>query len=415
MMARAVGRRRSFLFLQGCTSPFFGRLADKLANRGHAVSRINFNVGDAVYWGSRPAWNFRDGVESLPAFLEERIRAASISDVVMLGDTRPVHLPVPAIASSFGVRVHVLEEGYFRPNWLTLECGGINGNSPLPRDPDWYRRVGPGLPDLGDGEPVSNPVALLALDEAIYHLPNLANPLLFPGYRTHRPFISGVEFFGWGRRFARLPLHQRADKARIAALISGPDPFFLLPLQLDSDTQITVHSPFATMAEVIEAVMKSFATYAEPVARLVIKNHPLDTGLFDYARLVRGLELRFDVAGRVHYLEAGHLPTLLAHARGVVTVNSTVGTSALFHRRPTIALGKATYGLPGLTFQGPLDRFWRDSVAPDVDLFRAFRRTVIHAAQVNGGFYTRDGIALGVENCLRMLEPDQSPLEQLLR
>ena len=268
------------------------RLADRLANRGHAVSRINFNAGDAVYWGSRPAWNFRESVESLPGFLEEKFRAGSVTDVIMLGDTRPVHIPAPSVAARFGARIHVLEEGYFRPNWLTLERDGINGNSRLPRDPDWYRRVGPSLPDLGDGHPVSNPVGLLALHEMIYHLPNLANPLLFPGYRTHRPCISGVEFAGWGRRFARLPLRQRADKACIESLIAVGEAFFLLPLQLDSDSQITVHSPFSTIAGVIETVMKSFSAHAPESARLVIKNHPLDTGLVDYARLIEELERR---------------------------------------------------------------------------------------------------------------------------
>jgi capsular polysaccharide export protein len=147
----------------------------------------------------------------------------------------------------------------------------------------------------------------------------------------------------------------------------------------------------------------------------VIKNHPLDTGLVDYAGLIDGLGQRFDLDGRVHYLETGHLPTLLARARGVITVNSTVGTSAMFHRCPTIALGSAVYDLPGLTFQGPLDQFWREGAAPDPALFRAFRNTVIHTTQVNGGFYSRQGMALAVENCRRMLEPDRSPLEELLQ
>ncbi len=412
---RPVRGLRSFLFLQGCTSPFFGCLADRLASRGHLVSRINFNVGDAVYWGSRPAWNFRAPVERLPGFLEEKFRSGNLTDVIMLGDTRPIHLPVPSIAARFGVRVHVLEEGYFRPNWLTLERDGINGNSRLPKDPDWYRHVGRGLPDLGDGHSVGNPVGLLALHELAYHLPNLANPMLFPGYRTHRPYVSGIEFAGWGRRFARLPFHQRRDRARIEHLIAGPEPFFLLPLQLDSDSQIRLHSPLPTMAGVIEAVMKSFSGHAPTDARLLIKNHPLDTGLVDYAQLIAELEGRFGLNGRVDYVETGHLPTLLAHARGVITVNSTVGTSAMVHRRPTIALGKAIYDVPGLTFQGPLDRFWREGAPPDPDLFRAFRKAVIHMAQVNGGFYTREGIALGVENCARVLEPERSPRDELLR
>jgi capsular polysaccharide export protein len=45
-------------------------------------------------------------------------------------------------------------------------------------------------------------------------------------------------------------------------------------------------------------------------------------------------------------------------------------------------------------------------------LFRAFRNTVIHATQVNGDFFTRDGIALAIDGCGRMLA-ERSPLEDL--
>lgn len=405
--------KRSFLFLQGCTSPFFGCLGGRLEERGHRVSRINFNIGDVVYWGRGGAWNFRDPAEALPAFLEKKFRSVGFTDVVMLGDTRPVHRLALPEARRFGARVWVFEEGYFRPNWLTLEEGGINGHSRLPRDPDWYREVGARLPEAGEGVPVRNPVRLLAAHELAYHLPNLANPLVFPGYRTHRPHVSAVEFFGWARRLSRLPLFQRRDNARIERLAARREAFYLLPLQLDSDSQIGEHSAFSGMREVIERVMQSFALHAAGDARLVIKNHPLDTGFVDYARLIGELAKRFGVGGRVDYLESGHLPTLLTHARGVVTVNSTVGTSALVHQCPMIVLGKAVYDLPGLTFQGGLDEFWRSGSPPDDALFRLFRNTVIHAVQVNGGFYSRQGIALGAENALRILEPERAPLDAL--
>ncbi|MGE0558039.1 MAG: capsule biosynthesis protein [Burkholderiales bacterium] len=404
---------RSFLFLQGCTSFFFGRLADRLRSRGHAVSRINFNAGDAVYWGARPAWNFRDGLAALPEFMAEKFRAGNITDVVMLGDTRPVHVPALAIAARCGVRVHVYEEGYFRPSWLTLERGGINGYTRLPRDPAWYRTAATRLPEAGAGVHVPNPVSLLAWHEACYHLPNLANPLLYPGYRTHRPQVSAVEFAGWGRRFAVLPLHQRRDAACIARLAGGREPFYVFPLQLDSDSQIAVHSPFDRISDALWQVVQSFAQHAPGDTRLVIKNHPLDTGFGHFGRRVRRLAGHFHIAGRVDYLETGHLPALLEHARGMVTINSTAGTAALALGCPTLALGKAVYDLPGLTFQGPLDAFWREASPPDAALFRAFRNVVMYTTQVNGGFYTRQGMELAVENSMRLLEPERSLLEEL--
>jgi capsular polysaccharide export protein len=43
---------------------------------------------------------------------------------------------------------------------------------------------------------------------------------------------------------------------------------------------------------------------------------------------------------------------VLAPAAGVVTVNSTAGLQALREGKPVVALGRALYDMPGLTFQG---------------------------------------------------------------
>ena len=96
-----------------------------------------------------------------------------------------------------------------------------------------------------------------------------------------------------------------------------------------------------------------------------------------------------------------------------MTVNSTVGLSALQRGRPTKALGRAVYDVPGLTYQGPLDDFWRSPPPPDAALCRAFRNVVVHATQINGGFYTSEAIALALRSWRRLLEP-QSRLEALL-
>ncbi len=405
---------RSFLFLQGCTSPFFGKLADALRARGHAISRINFNVGDAVYWARRPAWSFRESITALPAFLDEKFHAGKVTDVIMLGDTRPVHVPAHDAALRCGARVHVFEEGYFRPSWLTLERWGINGYSRLPRDPDWFFDVAPHVPDLGDGVNIQNPLWLLALHEALYHLPNIFNPILFPGYHTHRPQVSVSEFSGWSRRYAILPFHKRKDQACVNRLLSKRSNFFVFPLQLDSDSQISVHSPIENMEDAIWQVLHSFANNAPADCRLVLKNHPLDTGLINFSHHVRQLAEHFDISDRVDYLETGHLPDLLASASGMVTVNSTAGTAALGLGCPTIALGTAVYDFAGLTFQGSLDEFWRESCPPDPRLFDAFRKVTLHTTQVNGGFYTNTGMGLAIQNSLDRLVADRSPLEEFL-
>lgn len=405
---------RTFLFLQGGSSLFFGALADRLVADGHGVRRVNFTGGDRAFWGTRPAVDFRGRLEELPAWYEDRFRAWGVSDVVLYGDRRPVHEPAIALGRRRGLRVHVFEEGYFRPWLVTLERGGVTGSSPLPRDPDWYREVGARLPDQGYGRPFTSGFAARATHDVAFEISNLANPLLFPRYRTHVPYNRWIGYGAHLRRFAAYPFHASRDRALIARLARESAPLFVLPLQLESDVQIRHYSPLPTMASLIEHVMRSFARSAPAGARLVIKNHPLDPGFVNYDRLVARLGRELAVAGRVDYVDTGDASALVNRARGIVTVNSTVGTSSLALGLPVITLGTALYNMPGLTFQGPLDAFWTDAAPPDAELFRRYRNTVIHATQLNGGFYSSTARALAVGNCLRLLMPERSPLEDLL-
>lgn len=405
---------RAFLFLQGVCSPFFARLADQLKADGHRVYRINFNGGDAAYWGLRPHWSYRGKAERLREFLAHKYQRYGITDQILFGDSRPVHRPAVKLADSLGIRTHVFEEGYFRPYWVTLEREGVNGRSLLPRDPDWFWEVGRQLSDYGDGEPFTSPFWVRASHDVAYHVASASNPLLYPGYHIHAPVSAPVEYAGYIKRFTKLRFVRGSDDAQVQALITGAVPYYLLPLQLNSDAQIRDHSNFDDMAGVLETVLASFARHAPGYTRLVIKNHPLDMGLMNYPRLLARLARDFDLAGRIDFLESGDLMRLIQKSHGVVTVNSTVGALAVGLRCPTIALSDAIYNLPRLTFQGGLDDFWRHAEKPDAELFRRFRNTVIHTTQINGGFYSHSGMAMAVANSRRMLEPDVSPLEALL-
>lgn len=409
-----MSQKRSFLFLQGVSSPFFASLADQLKADGHRIYKINFNAGDWLYWGFRPGCNYRGPVSGLRDFLDDKYRKFGITDQILFGDRRPVHRPAVDHGEARGVRTHVFEEGYFRPYWVTLEREGVNGHSLLPRDPDWFWDVGARLPDYGGGQPFHSPFIFRAVHDVVYHAAGFWNPLFFHRYRTHAPFNACIQYIGYAYRLPMLRFYALRDRVLMDALVRGGTPFFLLPLQLGSDAQIRDHSRFDDMAGVMEFVMESFARYAPVEARLVIKNHPLDTGLVNYPKIIGKLSDRFGLSGRVDYLETGDMVALLQHARGMVTVNSTVGALSLGYNCPTISLSDPIYNLPGLTFQGGLDDFWREGHMPDAELFRRFRNAVIHTTQVNGGFYCRKGIELAVQNSLRMLEPERSPLEELL-
>lgn len=405
--------KRRFLFLQGVCSPFFMRLASRLRADGHEVFRVNFNAGDVAYWRG-PAFAFRGRLSELSGFLDGIYREYGITDQILFGDRRPVHRPAVDHGEACGVRTHVFEEGYFRPYWVTLEREGVNGHSLLPRDPDWFWSVGGDLAWEEKTVAFGSQFSIRAAHDVLYHVAGAFNPLLFPRYQTHAPMSAPVEYLGYIRRFGLLPGWKKRDKALIADLVAGGQPYYVLPLQLNSDAQIRDHSRFSGMEEVIEYVMASFARHAPVASRLVIKNHPLDMSLQGYDGVIWRLAREFGLEGRVDYLETGNLERLVEHCSGVVTVNSTVGAISLAHGRPTTTLSDPIYNLPGLTFQGALDAFWREGEPPNDELFRRFRNAVIHTTQVNGGFYCRQGIDLTISNCVEVLEAQTSPLEALL-
>ena len=399
--------------LQGVCSPFFAALSDALVAEGHQAGHVCFNAGDWLYRMPRPARHYRGKAEGLAEWLPAVFDEQALTDLVVFGDQRPVHRPAIALARERGIRVHVFEEGYFRPFWVTLERGGVNAHTALPKDPDWYRRTAARLPDRPAPTKFRSPFIKRAFHDVVYHMAGLANPVAYPGYRNHAPVIAPVEYTGYIGRFARLPFWRRHDAHRITELLESAQPYYVLPLQLNGDAQIREHSRFENMLAVISWVVRSFSHHAPGDTTLVIKNHPLDMGLTHYRRFIARTAAECGVAGRVMYLESGDLNALLQGAAGTVTVNSTVGAVSLEHGCPTLALADPIYNLPGMTWQGPLDAFWTEAERPDVELVRAFRKVVVHGTQINGGFYCRDGIALCVRNALPVLTADQSPLEQL--
>jgi capsular polysaccharide export protein len=122
---------RSFLFLQGMATRFFERLGQALIGRGHAVYRVNFNGGDRAFWRLPGAVDFRGRPEEWPGFLDRLIIDRAISDIILFGDCRPLHRAAIRVAEARALRIHVVEEGYLRPDWITFEEGGVNGHSAL--------------------------------------------------------------------------------------------------------------------------------------------------------------------------------------------------------------------------------------------------------------------------------------------
>lgn len=398
---------RTFLFLQGPHGSYFARLGGALAARGHRVHRINLCGGDRHDWPG-PATNYRGTRRNWPTFFDDFIVDHDVTDLVLFGDCRPAHSSAHGMAQLRGVRVHVVEEGYLRPDFVTLEEGGVNGHSPMPRDPHWFRAEAARLPDIPNLPPVPSSFRR-RVDETMRHL--LATAIqkpLFPFYRNHRPLSSATEGLGWLLRSAVGPIERRRSQQAMERL--GDKPFFLLPLQLNSDYQIRVHSPFGDMRAALRFIIKSFAKAAPVETHLLVKRHPLDAGLIPWRRITRALARTYGVADRVHYISDGDIANVLPPSLGAVMVNSTAGTLALNLGKPVAVLGHAVYDIAGVVHQGPLDAFWGAPEAPDAELWSAVRRVIIDRSLVRGSFLSEEGLAMLVENAVPRLTAPLPPL-----
>ncbi|WP_177198548.1 capsule biosynthesis protein [Novosphingobium sp. CF614] len=396
--------RRNILLLQGLMGPLFRHVGLALIGAGHAVHKVNFNGGDRLFWRLPNGIDYRGSLEDWPATLERLIRERGITDVMLFGDCRPQHSLATPVCRRLGIPVHVFEEGYIRPDWVTLELGGVNGNSALPRDPQWYRESAARLPPVPEHRPVPSSFRRRAMEAVAYNAADVLTRWYYPYWENHRPWHPLVEGMGWLRKLRHKKDAIARSQALLARLETQEQDYFLFPLQLDSDAQIRLHSSFAGIADALQLVIQSFAAHAPASMRLVVKEHPLDNGVRNWRGETATLAAFFGVGDRVDYMEVGDIVPVAERARGVVTINSTSGTLALVLGVPVIALGQAIYDIPDITFQDGLDAFWKDPGRPDADTFAAFRRVLVDRCLVAGGFFSEEALDKVTQGVIARLE-----------
>jgi len=388
-------RPRTFLFLQGPISHFFPRLADLLeaANPSFRVLRINLNVGDWLFWRRPGAINYRGRLEAWPDFIEAFIAEHGVTDVLLLGEQRDYHKAAAAAATRHGAQVIATDFGYLRPDWITFELDGLTGASRFPRDPDAVRALARATPKIDFTPLYRDPFWSTAGKDILYHMSASLFWFLYPFYQTHHKSHPVATYLGSGLRMLLQNRRTRHATAEIAAAEAHAGPVFVLPLQMARDFSIRAYSRFEGLEAAIEEIVASFARHAPADARLVVKVHPLDPGLTNWRKILRGIAGRHGVDERAIYIDGGDLARLFRAADGVVVVNSTAGLTALQLGAPTIALGQAIYDIPGMTAGKDLDAFWRAPTKPDAELVDDFATAIAGAVLVRGSYYSEPGVS----------------------
>lgn len=402
-MTHGDDQARVCLFLQGPPGSFARTVADQLDRIGCTTLRINLCAGDWLNWHDRRCHAYRGRLADWPNWLEEFCRTHGVTDIVYYADRLPYHAAALEVGERLGLTCTTYEFGYLRPDWITVERNGMSAHSLFPNDPDKIRRAADGLPAI-DRQPLYKyPWSVEAFNEVVFNMANVVAAWTYPGYERDKLYHPLIDYLSNIPRLAMARSRDRVASHLIDDVIGVGLPYFVFPLQLQSDYQLRYNSQYDHIGDAAEDVIESFARAAPVSARLVFKLHPLDNGMEPWRKILRTLARRYGVKKRVYVIDGGNLDHLLRHASGALTINSTTGIHALRVGCATKVLGIALYDIDGLTCQKPLDAFWREGTQPDPELLEALERVLAATIQVKGCFYTEDGRLAAAEVMARRI------------
>ncbi|MEX0369747.1 MAG: capsule biosynthesis protein [Tateyamaria sp.] len=407
---------RVFLFLQGPHGPFFHRLGTMLRRAGATVWRVGFNAGDRAFWFHPSSYiPYRGKADDWPETFAQLVDSKGVTDIVLYGDVRPIHAQAVAEAKRRGLTVHVFEEGYMRPYWVTYERGGSNGHS---------RLMEMSVPDMQAALALSDMEAPLPPGHwgdmrqhvfygALYHWFVMFRNGDYRNFQPHRALTVAREFQLYLKRLLLMPVHTLDRIQATMRIRYGGFPYHLALLQLEHDSSFQEHSPFDTMPEFLDLVIRGFAEGAPAHHHLVIKAHPLEDGRTPIRKTIRTLSRTLDLQGRVHYVRGGKLAQLLNDARSAVTVNSTAAQQVLWRGIPLKVFGKAVFAKPEFVSDQALPDFFAGATRPDNRAYKDYRRYLLETSQIPGGFYSARGRRQLLRQVVDMMLSPEDPYDAL--
>jgi len=380
---------KNILLLQGPMGFFFKRLDSIFRKQGANTFSIGFNAGDQFFSSRHNFIPYKDTRENWAGFIEEFLHTHHIDQIYLFGDCRFYQSQAIQVAKVLDLEVFVFEEGYLRPNYITLEKFGVNNFSKVCRDRRFYDQLD--LEKLPHRTPnnVHFKASEMIFSAMFYYFLGNIFGFRYPNYVHHRGFSGFREAFFGIRNFLRKQKYKITEKNLLKTLVlDRKKQYFFVPLQTHNDSQILKHSGYGSIEKFIIEVIESFAKHAQEEDFLLFKHHPVDRGRKRYCCFIQSQARKYGIEHRVNVVHDLYLPTCLQNAKGTITINSTVGLSSLYHKTPVITLGYALYDIEGLTNKGvALDDFWRSQIQPDELLFDKFRRYLIKNTQLNGSFY----------------------------
>lgn len=381
---------KNLLMLQGPIGPLFDRVTDWKIKQKTNCYRIAFNAGDVLHCRALKPARYTETIAEWPQYLRRYIKENAIDTVLLFGQTRRFHQAAAMICRSMKVTLLVMEEGYIRPGFITLEQDGVNAHSStlknysLSPNFDIQKNIA--------SNPSRHHFLMGSLHAMTYYTALLIKKNKFPNYQHHRetnplPYIVHWLKSGVKKLTKTLPDSRFVKKLNEAS-------YFFVPLQLDTDAQVINHSDFESCINFLQFVMDSFAKNTSGNTQLVIKQHPLARGENSTEKFALAHAKVLGIENRVTFLYEGHIPTLIKHSAGVITINSTVGLQAIYQTKPLKVLGNAVYENPLVTDSKPLNQFWQAPMPPYSAVARNLHNSLRILTQAPAAIYAPRSVPL---------------------
>ncbi len=395
---------RRLLFVGAPFGGFFRRIAKELEAQQSTIWRACFTGGDLLDTAPQNRIIFNGKNEDWPAFITDFMVKNHIDGVVTFNDALPRNHAALTCATKLGISRYVLENGYLRPHWVTLERNGVNGHSRLPRDPAYYEQHKSVQRSYTAFKFRMRPHVINTIKYFIASIvlsPFIAFDKSYYGVSVWKQARGYIREYWW-----RMTHKEDETISEIEAVDHSKTKVFSFLLQKPGDLQLVVHSKYGSNNGFVKEVVESFANHAPKPSILIIKQHPLDYGIEKTPKMIKALIRDLGLETRVFFLRKTSIDIVLKQTDGMVTINSTGGLAAIENGLPVICLGTAFYDMEGLTFQHGLNRFWAQCQAPEAAWVHKFTSYLKSTSQLNGGFHTKQALDILMPQLVKMLLQD---------
>ena len=375
------------LFLIGPIGTFFARLSWYLEDNYVRTYKILFPLHEYGFSKSKII-KYDQDIDKFKKFLSKTIINYEIRHIFMYGNVLIPHKQALDLVKELNlegisVKTHIFELGYLRPNFVTLENEGINYNSSLIRSREFYLK--------------QNSYSILPEPKkhARFRIRKIWKTISFINHsfknykiveKEHKlqpkPIYIWFQIKGF---FLKYFFFFSEYKLKNYFLTKK---YFLVILQVSTDSQLTEGSDFKDNKKFIYKVIKDFAEASRNDVNLVFKHHPRDRGYTNYYHEIEKISKEFGVYKNIFYIHDYYLSKLFQNqnCKGTVLINSTVGYQSLYHSVPVKSLGITPYNIKGLSDQKDLVSFFKNPSPVDKLLFNKFYKFILENSQINGNF-----------------------------